>query len=95
MSWLQHHLLPCPFKFITGIDCPGCGFQRSFLLLIQGELKASIQLYPPTIPLLSLGIFFLVKHFYIFKNSELIATALACLVGGIIIASYIQKMWQI
>ncbi|MFC6103190.1 DUF2752 domain-containing protein [Olivibacter domesticus] len=95
ISWLQHHLIPCPFKFVTGIDCPGCGFQRSLLHLMQGDLKASIQLYPPAIPLISLGIFFLVKHYFIFKKSESIATILACLVGGIIIASYIQKMWQL
>jgi hypothetical protein len=93
ISWLQHHLLPCPFKFVTGIDCPGCGFQRSLIYLIKGELKASIQMYPATIPLLLLGAFFLVKHYFVFKKSELIATILACLVGGIIIAGYIKKMW--
>ncbi|QNL52384.1 DUF2752 domain-containing protein [Olivibacter sp. SDN3] len=93
MHWLQHHLIPCPFKFITGIDCPGCGFQRSFLLLIQGQLNASIQQYPPTIPLLLLGAFFLVKQRYAFKNSEQIATVLSCLVGMHILVSYIQKIW--
>ncbi|MFM6925772.1 MAG: DUF2752 domain-containing protein, partial [Ferruginibacter sp.] len=24
-TWLEAHQLPCPFKQITHIDCPGCG----------------------------------------------------------------------
>ncbi|WP_345234438.1 DUF2752 domain-containing protein [Olivibacter ginsenosidimutans] len=91
--WLQHHLLPCPFKYITGIDCPGCGFQRALLLLFQGQWEASIRQYPPTIPLLFLGAFFLLKRYVTFDHSEKIATILSCLVGGIIIAAYVQKMW--
>ncbi|MEH6304070.1 DUF2752 domain-containing protein [Olivibacter sp. CPCC 100613] len=72
-DWLQHHLLPCPFKWLTGVDCPGCGFQRAFLLLLRGEWKASIAQYPPTIPLLLLGIFFLVKKSYFNKGNSSIS----------------------
>ena len=52
ISWLQDHLLPCPFKYLTGVDCPGCGFQRSVLALLKGHLHQSFLFYPPTIPLL-------------------------------------------
>jgi len=52
IKWLQGHLLPCPFKYITGFDCPGCGFQRSVVVLIQGNLHQSLALYPPAIPLM-------------------------------------------
>lgn len=52
IQWLQGHLLPCPFKYVTGIDCPGCGFQRAVLALAQGNLRQSLALYPPAIPLL-------------------------------------------
>jgi len=91
--WLQHHLLPCPFKYITGIDCPGCGFQRALLLLLKGEWKASIHQYPPTIPLLFLGAFFLLKYKVDFQHAEKISIVLSCMVGMIIIAAYVQKMW--
>ena len=57
INWLQDHLIPCPFKALTGIDCPGCGFQRSILALIQGDIAKSIYLYPATILLLATGIF--------------------------------------
>lgn len=91
-DWLQHYLLPCPFKWLTGIDCPGCGFQRAFLLLLHGQWKASIQQYPPAIPLLLLGLFFLLKKRH-FNGSEQLATLLSCLVGCLIIASYLNKMF--
>ena len=45
-------LLPCPFKYAFGIDCPGCGFQRSVVALLEGGFYKSLQLYPPTIPFL-------------------------------------------
>lgn len=37
------HLLPCLFKSITGLSCPGCGIQRSFLLLLNGDIAASFR----------------------------------------------------
>ena len=52
IGWLQDHLLPCPFKYLTGLDCPGCGFQRSVLALFKGDIQQSFSFYPPTIPLL-------------------------------------------
>ena len=63
INWLQYHLLPCPFKWLTGIDCPGCGFQRSILELVQGNLYKSLQLYPPTIFLLIVIVFLVVNKF--------------------------------
>ncbi|WP_198659628.1 DUF2752 domain-containing protein [Nubsella zeaxanthinifaciens] len=45
-------LIPCPFKYLFKIDCPGCGFQRSVLALIKGDFPASFELYPPTVPFL-------------------------------------------
>lgn len=29
--------LKCPFKFLTGLDCPGCGAQRALHALLQGS----------------------------------------------------------
>lgn len=40
-------MIPCPIKYLTGYDCPGCGFQRSFYLMVQGNLKDSFFQYPP------------------------------------------------
>lgn len=87
-------MLSCPFKFITGIDCPGCGFQRSLLALLQGDLHQSFQLYPPAIPLL---IFFAYgiadRRFNLDTKNELIKKTGFIIVGTIIIMSYGIKLY--
>ena len=50
LQWLDAHLLACPLKALTGLDCPGCGFQRSGLALLRGELLLSLKLFPAFIP---------------------------------------------
>ncbi len=35
---MEFRFLPrCPFKLLTGWDCPGCGFQRAAHALLHGE----------------------------------------------------------
>jgi hypothetical protein len=43
---LEQHLLPCPFKWLTGCDCPACGTQRSLIHLLRGEIQLSWQANP-------------------------------------------------
>ncbi|TDW52322.1 uncharacterized protein DUF2752 [Flavobacterium sp. 270] len=43
---LEKYMIPCLFKKLFGIECLGCGFQRSLLLLFQGDFSASFKMYP-------------------------------------------------
>jgi hypothetical protein len=36
------------------LDCPGCGFQRSIIALLEGDFEKSLSLYPATIPIFAL-----------------------------------------
>lgn len=50
-------MLTCPSKYFLGVDCPGCGAQRSAISLMHGDMADSLALYPGLIPfLLFLGI---------------------------------------
>ena len=31
-------MLPCPFHYFTGLDCPACGGQRMVLALLHGDI---------------------------------------------------------
>ncbi|AVF47599.1 DUF2752 domain-containing protein [Elizabethkingia anophelis] len=53
--------LQCPFKLLTGYDCPGCGSQRALHALLHGEIKQSFAYNPLfiiAIPYVILGFIF-------------------------------------
>ncbi len=91
-AWLETHQLPCMFKAITHIDCPGCGIQRSFILLIKGELTASFLLYPALIPILLLLAFLGVQLIARFSRGALLLKYGYLFCAGIILVSYIYRL---
>lgn len=94
INWLQNHLISCPFKYLTGIDCPGCGFQRAIIALIKGDLRQSFTIYPPAIPLL---IFFTCglagQYFKLDNQKGILKKTLFMLVGTIVLFNYGLKIW--
>ena len=89
-------MLPCPFEYFIGIDCPGCVFQRSVIALIQGDLHKSFLLYPPAIPLLLFFFYgFLDRRFKLDTKNEIVKKTGYMIVGTIIMVSYCIKMYGI
>ncbi|HEY4151046.1 MAG TPA: DUF2752 domain-containing protein, partial [Chitinophagaceae bacterium] len=68
LQWLEANMLSCPSKKYLHIECPGCGLQRSFLLLLKGNLLASFQMYPATIPILAMLTFVALHLKYRFQH---------------------------
>lgn len=69
---------------MTGQDCPGCGLQRSFMALIEGDIAGSIMYYPGLFPIL-LGIV-LITIFYFTKRDFFVRSAKGMFIlGGIVI----------
>jgi hypothetical protein len=96
INWLQNHLIPCPFKYLTGIDCPGCGFQRAVIELFRGDFHKSFSIYPPAIPLLIFFAYGIFDGFFKLDNKKsIIKKSLFMLVGTIVLVSYSLKMWEI
>jgi hypothetical protein len=95
IEWLEKHMLPCPYKQLFGIDCPGCGFQRSCIALLQGHLRDSLMLYPATIPIFITAIFLIINSRFKFSNNKAIKNALFITVLTIIAVSYTIKMWKL
>lgn len=51
----------CPFRVLTGLQCPGCGSQRAVHHLLNGEIHTAFQENPLlvlSIPYLLLGVLF-------------------------------------
>lgn len=85
-------MLPCLNKKLFGVDCMGCGMQRSLLLLFKGEFVAAFQMYPAIYPLLLLLIFIGSNFFFKFKYDWYIKVGLITITVATMIISYIIKM---
>jgi len=91
-SWLEKHMMPCMYKSFFGIDCPMCGFQRSLLAALKGDLSSSFSLYPPLLPVLVL---FLVLALYLVSKklvSKRFLVIYSWTVLGLVMISYAVKM---
>ena len=42
-------MLPCAYKQMFGISCPMCGFQRSLISLLRGDVLGCIVQFPPIV----------------------------------------------
>ena len=91
-SWLQNHLIPCPFKQLTGIDCPGCGFQRSVIALLKGNLQESLHLYPAALLLIITALFVLFDTRIHFDKKHILKKSLYIITGNVILISYLVKV---
>jgi hypothetical protein len=92
LEWLKQHLLNCPVKHLTHIDCPGCGMQRSIIALLEGDLAKSLSYYPATIPIFALLIFTALHLKFDFKSgAEIIKWGfIGCMV--LVVGFYIYKI---
>lgn len=89
---MEKLMLPCLNKQLFGIDCLGCGLQRSLLLLFQGEFHAAFVLYPAIYTILLLLFFLLFNSFRKIKYDLNIKLGLIIINALIVIVSYGYKM---
>jgi hypothetical protein len=92
IGWLEQHQLPCLFKQITHFDCPGCGMQRSVMLLLNGEVLSSFKMYPALAPIILLFGFLLLHLIFRFKKGTAILKYSYIFCAGIVLLSYIYKL---
>ncbi|OCB75492.1 DUF2752 domain-containing protein [Flavobacterium crassostreae] len=90
---LEKYMIPCWTKKLFGVACLGCGFQRAFLLFIQGEFAASFRMYPAiytTLVFLScLGISMVYKGIF----SQKTILVLAGINGACVFLGYLYRYY--
>jgi len=94
IQWLEAHLQPCVYKQKLGIECLGCGFQRSLIALLKGNLWESILLYPGLIPMLALFAFLILHLIFHFRKGATILKYLFMTDAAIILTHYIIQITQ-
>ena len=50
------YFLPCVFKGVTGMPCPGCGMTRACSAILQGEFSTAWRYHPFSFLLIGLSI---------------------------------------
>lgn len=91
-DWLEGHQGTCTIKSTTGVDCPGCGMQRSFIALLRGDFGEAWDMYPPLFPLLITLILILFALFfkrYHWRGKVLLGSFMVTL--AFVIVNYIGK----
>ena len=87
-------MLPCYSKQILGVDCLGCGLQRSLILLTKGEFLEAFKMYPAIYTLIIFALFIILNFKFKFKHSKKIISRLAIINIIIMVISYLIKTSQ-
>ncbi len=90
---VEDYMLPCFNKKFLGVECPGCGMQRSVALLIQGDFIAAFKMYPAIYTILLLLGFLLLDNFYKIKYANRISIILMVTSVILILTNYILKFF--
>lgn len=92
ITWLEHNLLSCPYKKYLGVDCFGCGMQRSLVEILKGNLAESFYLYPALLPMIFM-FFLLVAHLiFKFKNGGAYLKYTFFFVVAVVVLNFIDKL---
>lgn len=89
---MEEYMLPCMNKKLLGIECFGCGTQRSFLLLIKGDFIGAFNLFPA---IFTTVLFFLVLTLHFLdksRNYQKAIISLAVINAIIMVVSYFYRL---
>lgn len=87
----EDYMLPCLNKKMFGLDCMGCGMQRSIALIANGDFIEAFYMYPAIYSLVALlGVIF-INYFKNFKHAYKIIIILAVINAFIILGNFIYK----
>ena len=92
LLWLESHLGTCSFKEHAGIECPGCGLQRSAIALLKGEFIESLLAFPALLPILVMFAFLGIHLVFNLKYGALVLKIFYISNICLIIFTYIYKL---
>lgn len=85
-------MLDCHWKKHFGIECFGCGFQRSIELLFEGNFLDSLAMFPATIPLLLTFGYTAAHLLFKYKNGAKMIIILFSISASLMLGNFIWKL---
>jgi hypothetical protein len=92
ITWLEAHMGTCAFREHGGLECPGCGMQRSIIALLKWNLWESILLYPALIPLMAMFAFLAIHLVFKFKHGVTVLKIMYITNTALILGPFIYKI---
>ena len=89
---IEKYMLPCMNKSLFGVDCLGCGAQRSLLLIFNGDFAKAFYQFPAIYTTLLLFGFLGLHFIDTSRDYHKIIIGMAITNALIMIIAYIYKM---
>jgi hypothetical protein len=89
---LEDFMFPCLSKQIFGLECPGCGLQRSVVFLLRGDFIEAFYMYPAIYSIIALLLFLLADSLFKIKYSNIITITLLVSSVVLILGHFILKL---
>lgn len=89
---MEEYMIPCLNKHLFGIECFGCGTQRSFLFLLKGDFVSAFHMFPAiyttVLLFICIGLHFIDKS----RNYHKAIIGLATINAIVMVVSYFYKV---
>lgn len=92
VDFLENHMASCFYKKYFGIECPGCGIQRSFIYLLKGDLVHSLKIFPALIPTVFMFIFLILHIIFKFEKGHKVLLIVFIINVILMVSNYIIKL---
>nr|WP_026711494.1 DUF2752 domain-containing protein [Flavobacterium filum] len=89
---MEEYMLPCLSKKLFGIDCFGCGIQRSLVLLMNGDFEGALYMYPAIYSMLLFFLFIGINLLDKSRDYHKIIVLLGIITAFIMVFSYFYKL---
>lgn len=92
--------IPCPFRYVTGLDCPGCGVSRVILSYLKLDFKTAFYTNPVItviLPILFVDFIYHKYHYVVHNNrkpfNKLENISMYVMIGSLILYAVIKNIY--
>ena len=89
---IKEYMVPCLSKTVLGVICPGCGFQRSIALLLEGDFLGAFTMYPAIFTLIPFALLLVVSGIFRLKNMNPLISVLGITSVALILINFFIKL---
>lgn len=92
IDYYENNMPSCFYHKYLGIECPGCGFQRSLVYLLKGDVISSLKTFPALIPIIVMLGYLVLHLIFKYEKGHKVLLTLFILNTIIIVTNYILKI---